>query len=167
VPFVLRKVRRNRWYKDLQEYSWLALGELPADPLGDIATQDCVLSVWLIDDDNTNLEQIIVALAAKSDSLSNFDFALFDLAALTDFELVNIPGETPDASVAHWHRDIVRISATKLVQMMHAVWPTVRTDRRSRNELKKLLIEGVKSNRLDRSKMSEKLLQELKLSGEG
>jgi hypothetical protein len=168
LPFLLRKVRKNRWYKNLEEYPWLSQGELPADPLGDLATQDCALSVWFIDDEKSNLERVIVALAATTESLSNFDFALFDMPTLeaAGFILEPTPGETPASIVNQWHRDVIRISATNLARLAHAVWPTVQTERRSKLQLKEMIADGVKTKLLDPAKVNKKILGELGLTSE-
>ena len=51
---------------------------MPADPLGDLVTKENRLSVWQIDDDRSNLGDVIAALAASRDFLDTFDYALFN-----------------------------------------------------------------------------------------
>lgn len=73
MPY-LRKIRRNRWYDSIP---WLQPGDIQADALGDITTSDNQLSVWLVDNDRSHLEQIVAALTANCEFISNFDYVIF------------------------------------------------------------------------------------------
>ena len=55
------------------------------------ALQFSTLSVWYIEDDKSNLEQVAVAVASTRDSFSPFDYALVDETLLT---AINIYGGT-------------------------------------------------------------------------
>jgi hypothetical protein len=74
MPLMLRKIRKARWYQHNQaDFPWLLDEDIPADPLGDLVTNDNELSVWQINDDKSNLHRIAAALAANSDDISNLD----------------------------------------------------------------------------------------------
>lgn len=111
MPLVLRTIRQSRWLED--SFPWLEEGDAPADPLGDLATQDNELSVWIIDDEKSNLNQVVAAMAATRGHLSNLDFALFDLRFLSELniKIAITTGGTPDKEVNTWHRDLVKLSA--------------------------------------------------------
>lgn len=49
---------------------------MPADPLGDLATAGNTLSFWLVEDDRSNLDQVVTALASNCDRVSNIDYGL-------------------------------------------------------------------------------------------
>ena len=51
-------------------------------PLIDLVPDDNTLSIWYIEDDRSNLEQVAVAFASTRDSFSNFDYALVDEALI-------------------------------------------------------------------------------------
>jgi hypothetical protein len=77
MPLILRKIRKARWYQyDRSDFPWLLEEDIPADPLGDLATNDNELSVWQINDDKSNLPRVAAALAANCDDISNLDYAL-------------------------------------------------------------------------------------------
>jgi hypothetical protein len=63
-----------------------------------LATKGNKLSVYLVDDDHKNLEQIVTALAAACDYISDFEFSLFAEGALheTSIKGEETAGDTPD-----------------------------------------------------------------------
>jgi hypothetical protein len=81
MALILRIVRKSRWSFTPP---WLSEDDLQADSLVDFSTKKNELSVWHIDKDESNLKRIISALAANRDTLSNFDYALFDKKILID-----------------------------------------------------------------------------------
>lgn len=66
---ILRKIRKNRWYKT-EEISWLPDNELQADALDDLRTKYNELSVYRIDENESNLDRVIAALATNTDNPS-------------------------------------------------------------------------------------------------
>lgn len=166
MPFVLRGIgRRNRWDNDLSRFPWLGPGELPADPLGDLATASCTLSVWLIDD-ASNIPRLVTALATKRENLANFDYILVDLRLLTDngFKVESSPGDTPDKMAnENWHRDIKELSATKLPELLRVIWGKFAFDLMLQKELEDRIREGFASGQLGRKGFNSKLLEKLKL----
>ena len=58
-----------RWLRP----DWLAGDEVQADALVDLSTKDNELSVWLIENDKSNLEHVVTALAANCNTISNLD----------------------------------------------------------------------------------------------
>ena len=69
MSFFLRKIRKAKWYKDEKD-TWLADGELQADSLVDLKTDDNALSVWYIEHDKSNLKRVIAALGANTKKIS-------------------------------------------------------------------------------------------------
>ena len=61
---MIRQHRGDRPESD----DWLDDGDVPADPMADFAnTNENRLSIWLVDDEKTNLKQIVVAMAANDE----------------------------------------------------------------------------------------------------
>ena len=81
MPLLLRKVRSSRWYSR-EKCPWLEAGELQADPLGDLQTMGNALSVWRIENDESNLRNIILALVRSCDHPQNIDYILFNQCVL-------------------------------------------------------------------------------------
>jgi hypothetical protein len=117
VPFLLRKIRKNRW--DIDTHSWLNSGELQADCLGDMVTTHNKLSVYRITEDKSNLKRVTAALAANCNYISNFDYFLFNEELLPNIGVKSedTKGNTSDESVNSWHIDLVEISLPKLVYL--------------------------------------------------
>jgi hypothetical protein len=72
MPFILRTIRKDRWYR-IEDVPWLEEGDIHADPLADLNTKANELSVWLIEDDRSNLNRVVSALAATRTHISNLD----------------------------------------------------------------------------------------------
>ena len=85
MAFLLRKIRKPRWYK--QDLPWVAANDIQPDPLGDLTTSENKLSVWYVKDDKSNLDQVLAAIAASSGSLSNLDYALFNEHILSELKI--------------------------------------------------------------------------------
>ncbi len=72
--FLIRLNNKRTW--DRQTYdAWLKPGQVPADVFRDFRVANGKLSVWHIEDDRSNLEQVIMALAATRDTFAPFDYS--------------------------------------------------------------------------------------------
>ena len=72
---------------------------------------------WRIDVTRSNLQQVIIALAANRDYISNLDYVLLEeriLSAL-DIQIEDSPGETPDDEANSYHCEFVELSLEKLL----------------------------------------------------
>ena len=134
MSLLLRIVRKSRW---LGNPLWLAAGEMQADPLADLRTSSNSLSVWEVTDDRSNLEDIVVGIASSKDYLANVDYALFEESIVggLGIQIELTPGTTPHARANPWHRELVRLSARKLVDLAHLM-------------MKKATLERVQENRV-------------------
>jgi len=97
VPFVLRKIRKAKWYKH-ENVPWLKVDELQADVLGDLYTENNALSVWLVTNDKSNLQRVAASLAANCEHLSNLDYALLNVELIADLniKIVQKGGDSAD-----------------------------------------------------------------------
>ena len=154
MPFLLRKIRKNRWYKP-DPASWLGLNDLPADPLADLCTSQNTLSVWEIDDAQTNLELVVTALAATCDNLSNLDYALFnrDLVLSLNIEAKPVSGNSPFVDANRWHRDLVELSASKLVGLAKAIYSEAVKNRLPESKIRELIKAAVDARRIDATEL--------------
>jgi len=74
------------------------------------------LSVWHIEDDQSNLERVIAALAANREKLDILDYILIDYEILYSHNLSYeySTGASPDLEAnMRWHRDILEFSDIK------------------------------------------------------
>jgi hypothetical protein len=149
MPLLLRNVRENRWYK-ARAAAWLEKGDIPADPLGDLATTDNCLSVWEVADDRSNVERIMRALAVNRQKIDNMGYVLFDSDLLTTagIDTLEENGATPDEEANSWHRDLVDLSGNKLIALTRLILETGETGTVLKKRLEDLVAEGIRQNQL-------------------
>jgi hypothetical protein len=160
MPLILRKIRKARWYQYSQaDFPWLLDEDIPADPLGDLATNNNTLSVWQIDDNKSNLPQVAAALAANCDDLSNLDYALLDQQFLqNNITLQPSLGNSPDKTAnQNWHCDLVELSARKLVDLAKAILAHAEIKRIPEKEMLHLLAQAAASGQIERAKLHDKI----------
>ena len=120
---MLRKIEQRRWYK--RTFPWLVQSEIPADPLADLKTNQNNLSVFYIKGDLSNLNDVIAAYAATRDHAVNFDYLLFDEQVCSELsvEIKETKGTTRGEEVnKKWHRDLVELSAGKLLKLAKVIY---------------------------------------------
>lgn len=122
MPLLLHTVRENRWYKS-EAAPWLAIGDVPADPLGDLKTTQNCLSVWEVLDDRSNVERIVRAVAVGRHEIADMGYVLFDAALLPtiDIKTQTEKGTTPDEGANAWHFNLVDLSGKKLVGLTRMI----------------------------------------------
>ena len=134
---------------------------MQADALNDLRTSSNELSVWYIEDDESNLEHVITALAASGDTVANLDYALFDLQLITnsDIKIHQSPGITPDERVnALWHRDLIELSASKIMRLATIIFTQAEIRRVSKKKLLRMIAQAVSTGRIDRAKLRPKMV---------
>ena len=157
MALILRIIRKSRWYS---KPDWLSEGDLQADALGDLITKNNELSVWHINDDRSNLDPIIAALASKRDVLSNFDFALFDKNILEQNRLKfkKTSGISLDAEANElWHLDLYELSASKVIKLAIAIANNSELKRVSEREIKNILANSMASGAIKYDHLSQNL----------
>lgn len=162
MPLILRKIRKAKWYKG-GGVPWLAENDLQADALGDLLTKGNRLSIYLVDDEYTNLEQIVTALAANCDYISDFDFALFNEEALQNIniKLESTEGDTPDATVNSWHGDLVELTADKVIALATVIWTRAEKRRFLSKRILELVVKAVASQQIDRARLKKGLMEKI------
>jgi hypothetical protein len=152
MPLLLRVINKRRW--DLsQRPPWLHADAVPADTLADLKTDDNELSLWEIDDERSNLNAVIAAMAANRGSIDKFDFALFDRARLTsgaaDVRIEKRLGVSKDAAANDaWHWDLIELTAVKIAAVAKVVYdPSTEFGRRVDAQVIELIADAVRSNR--------------------
>ncbi len=133
---LLRKLLKKRHW-DVKD--WLRTEDVQADVLKDFRTDDNELSVYLVEHDRSNLERIVAALALNTQHVQVVDIALIDEAVLNKFniEFNDDSGNTKDAQVNEWHRNLVRLNVRKVANLVG----TIRTD----GEIKRYTLSAVRT----------------------
>ena len=158
MPFLLRTIRKSRWYSEGKPY--IAPSEASADALIDLKTDDDALSVFHIEDDRSNLERVITALAANRDRISNLDYALFAYHLLEEIDVQSkiTAGESPDIAVnTFWHRDLVEFSALKLATLANAMLTRAQKVRVPERRIKELLFSALTNGQIEKSKIDPRI----------
>jgi len=162
VPLLLRKIRKSKWYKN-DSVPWLEEGEIQADALGDLVTNSNTLSVWLVEDDKSNLEQVIIALASSCNSVSNFDYALFnvDLMLNVGIKVERKEGLTPYLKANKWHRDLVELTTSKLFKLAESMFIYSDRERIAEKTVLNLIKDAVQNGQIDTTKLSTGITRKL------
>lgn len=169
MPFFLRKIRQPKWFKH-EDLPWLPEDSLQADALGDLNTKDNRLSVWHIQDDKANLEQVVIALAAIFQDPSHLDCALFDqqLVSEIDVKIEDTRGESSYEEANVWHRDLAELSAEKLMQLATIIMRSGEKQRFPKTRVLDLVKQAVDSGSIDREKLKPNVrvkIDELRMGG--
>jgi len=123
VPLILVKIEWGKWYK-ADGNPWLKEGELQADALWDLRQTGNKLSVWHIENDESNLRRVVAGLAGTRDHLQKFDAILLDQQIVTDLKikLKKTDAECRDSFANdNWHFDLVELTASKIEALAHAL----------------------------------------------
>ena len=158
MPLLLRQIRRSRWYK-YPDVQWLPPGALQADALVDLKTEENRLSVWQIEDDESNLDQVIAALATKRDECSNLDYAVLDAHLLLriNAKIEVTKGDTfYDKANNLWHRDIIELTTENIMELAHMIMQH-RTKRIRHTTVTSLIKHAVASGDVDKDKLKPKV----------
>lgn len=163
MPLILRKVRRSKWYKH-EGVPWLPPGELQADTLVDLKTEDNCLSVWRVEDDKSNLDDLLGALAAKCEVLSNLDYALIaeEVVSALGVKILQTEGTTPNKYVNKWHHELIELSASKVLDLANAIFRTGETNRARPQQILRLIARAIESQQIDSADLSENIRARLK-----
>jgi hypothetical protein len=143
----------------------LTEGDLQADALADLRTEDNQLSVWQIEDDESNLGRVVTALAAGREYIANFDYALVDanLVDTLQVPINNEPGHTPDSEAnQRWHRNLTQLTHRQLFDLADLICRQGRVERIQHHQVKESLKRALDSNQLDYQKMGPELLSKLR-----
>jgi hypothetical protein len=139
VSDLLTLIKKRNW--DHVELPWLPAGEIQADPIGDLRTKGNRLSVWHIEEDESNLSTVLVGLVANRAKIDKLEYGLFseDLVAQVGLKMEETPGELQMQEANPWHRDLVELSGSSLVRLATALFPSLRRKLLLEDEAKDLL----------------------------
>ena len=161
MPLLLRAIRKSRWNKTT--CPWLAKDDIQADLLRDFETKDNTLSVWLIQDDQSNLNEVVLALAINRDTISNFDYTIFDISLL---EILSIKLKVNEGNTLYkkancWHRDLVELTINKVVKLAESLLEDAEKVRISERKIENLIQVAVNNNQIDREILKPSISKKL------
>ena len=162
MPLLLRKIRKSKWYND-GRLSWLPKGSLEADALADLKTTGNILSLWQIEDDRSNLNQVVAAIAANSGDVSNVDCAIFDEKLMSEISIKveQTRGESCYEEAVHWHRDLIELSAENVMDLAKTILERAEIKRFSEKYVLGLISEAVATGNINPQKLQLKVQERL------
>jgi len=167
MPYFLRAISNNTKWDKTQFPTWLSTDDLPSCIVRDLRVDDNALSLWEIPDEETNLPQIITAIASTRKSLkSDFDYALLNTSYIDQINFTSSSevGETPYSEINSYHRNLSNLSINKLVYFAHLLCKFGIFRRMGWKEKKTLLLDAVKNKNLNLKIVPGELKQQLGIS---
>lgn len=162
MAHIIRKIAGVRWtytYPEREE-------DFPADPLGDLVTEKDTLSVFLVDDINTNLEDIELALAINRKFLKPLEYTVLKLEDLEEkgFSLDEEVGKTKIETANNAHRNIVKLTADKLVVLAKITLREI-VNKKSKYiapvKVKQMINKAIESGKIKKEDLDSKLADKL------
>lgn len=156
----LRSIRRGRWAQH-PDIDWLQPGELQGDALTDLRTTGGVLSVFAIDG-VVDQRDIVMALAARRDNISNLDYVMFDDDgfAASELESVRADGDTPVVEVNRVHYHIINLTTERLARLA-TIMSSGERGRVTGKRVEALLRQAVREGRMNTARINPNLLARL------
>ena len=167
--FLLLRISISRWYNH-EEHPWLSQDSSHADGIQAAALSDLrsekepnTVSVWGIENDRSNLELVVTALAANRDKIRNFDYALFNLDHILKFSIKIEPteGNTPCPKVNSWHRNLTELSVHKITELVKIIMVEAERVRIDKKTVHCLIQRAVDAGECDRTKLNNYVQAEL------
>lgn len=164
MPFLLRRIDYVKWERDVD---WLTDNELKADCLVNLRTDQCTLSVWVVDDSESNLSHIVTALASTSQKLDKVDYALIhqDKVKELDIDIIEMPGVSHYPAVNHLHRDLVKLTVSKITKLAYSIDKYGRKARMSSSDVGRALATAITNSAINSSSLDAKLQADLGKKG--
>lgn len=163
-PLLFKGVNKRRWDWTVDSYPWLPAGEYPAAPFSDFRVSECEDSVWHVDENGSNLLRLVAALAARRQNREKFDYVVVETSLVRGLgiSIKETTGNSadPDAN-AKWHRDLVELTGSRLLAWIQAIHDHGEFCRVSEKRVVELLVSGMGSGQLDKSRIDPKLLASL------
>jgi len=162
---LLRRIQHKPNWDPQGEFStYLPPGQAPADSLDDIATDANRLSIWQIDDEGTNLDRVLAAMASPRENLQKLDYLIFDIQ---DVQVLEIPveaspGNTLDQEAnKSWHFHLTHLSAAALASLANRMLARGPARRQNERQLIALLDKSVANGWIDQSRLSPSIRSKL------
>ena len=155
MALLLRKIRKSKWYRN-PGVPWLPEGDLQSDALDDLSTRDNQLSVFHVEDDESNLRRVIAAMAANCTFLCNIDFALLDQKVIGEIgiEIRGTEGDLPDDHVnTNWHHHLCELSASRRMTLAMSIPSRAKIRRIGCKKVLEFVAEAVMAGEISRERV--------------
>jgi len=162
MPLYLIGINKRNWDRDPSAI-WLGEAGIPADVHQDLRVRGNALSVWHIEDDRSNLNAVITALAATRMAFDPFDYGLFDQALVrrSGIRHAHTMGVSPLLGANHWHRDLIELTVERLAALINAIFDHMQKDRIPKAEVRSMIVSAARSDKVDLSQLKPELHKKL------
>lgn len=153
MPLLLRFLtnKQARW-EECKGLSQWPPDDVPADILVEFETKGNKLSVYQVEDDRSNLDITIAALAANRQNLQPFYFVLFDsiIPSNLSIDIEKTEGKSKDSHVnQNFHFELKKLSGKKISEFARQLLMTGQVDDRDIGEVARLINQSVDAGRID------------------
>ena len=159
MKFIVRKISLRKWdpLPDLED------DNIQADAITiDLKTHGNALSVWGCESEE-NLEDVALALASAGDCLNVVDVTWVEISSLPALGIQpqKTPGDTPVSDLKDYHLNIMNLDMRRITDLAQLFAQRIRQGKKhrrfSRPEVKRLITNAVKANRLLLDDLKEKI----------
>ena len=138
------------WEMLPEDRAWLKDDEIPADPLSDLNTDGNALSIYLIDDDKSELNRCIAAYATCKNRgyIREIDYLLFEERIIRELEIKTHQSDAKDLideRIKKLHWDMYELSSQRLVELAKTVLPNNEVNTLSIDEVCQLINDSIKN----------------------
>ncbi len=158
---LLRMISRAKWLRDA--HPWLLTDEIQSDALSDLKTDGNKLSVWEILEDQSNLEQVLGALASNWDKPQHLDYVIVESNLLAGPGLSLKLEKEDEGATKHraadrqWHYNLCELTATSVLGLAGIVDRAESKARVTKKRIIAILREEVGANRIEGTRLSQQL----------
>lgn len=169
--YYVRKISRGKWPEE-NIINQAGLEDVEADTLTiDLKTDHNTLSVWQVDDD-TELDDIFVALGSNMDNISTIFIVKLDQNDLLSRGIVldDQEGNVPVLGINDKHHNIVNLNYVNMAEIIDTILIGLKEEewsKRTKSNMKKLLCKAYLEGKLDIDNMSASLVKEIEKALEG
>jgi len=161
--YFLRKITQGKWAK-----AWEMPGILPCDVDADTLTCDLrtdenKLSFWKVENDN-DLDDAFIALASNMNSLGTIVAVKIKDDDFDKLSFNEELGETPTFNINQKHCNIINLTYGTFEIVITAILKAIRENyviRKTKGEMKSLLIKAYEDKKLNTQKISERILLDI------
>lgn len=156
MPFLLRKITKPKWLKEM----WLATGKAPANALGDLRSEENKISFWHIEDNKSNLTKVVAALASGRDFPTIFDYALIDQTLLTTIGIKidhTVGNSFHKEADKYWHHNTIELSAENVAKIADIIMEHGTKERIGKNEVTSLVRQEITAGAIDVNPLKDRL----------
>jgi hypothetical protein len=164
MEYVARKISRAKW--ELKPF--MTGREIGADAATCcLRSSDNKLSFWKCCSDTSDIEEVLLAVASPMNEPDAVDIVWLesDMLIQDDFLLKCSDGVTPVKDLVHRHVDVIELTCNRICRLGEHIANEVRIGKNwrrfSRNRVKAVICEAIKSNRLSLGDLKEKMKLEI------